>query len=525
MGKSRGLLVYGKGGRAVVDNSKNFGSSFGVLGHGLSRREFIRLAGAGAGVVLLPSMLTACTGGQGEEQGGGGNLRFYAASYTPSEPTEDNPNPPTQLTKIVEDYVSAHEGTKIELVPYNEDSSEAFAQWKNTQFAGNQIPDAIYNNPELANQEVGKGWYVVLDDYLQRPNPYVEGNERWSDIFVEGALASTVNADGKQYNLPLDAIDTAIFYNKSIFDDAGVSGPPETWGEFLDACEKIKSAGKTPFFMNAGANGRDYTDWFERQFLDMLYWESREELLALEGGKPDSVQLTTEQFVRAYRAEKLFPKDDRYRESWRLLGQLATEYSQEGFTGASLEDASRFFVNQRVAMYEGTSGDVKLLNDQLKPDFEWDTFEAIPPLTSEETKFATGEAPGRIGIVGAFANYNITRPAEERGNLDLAVDWLMFLSAPQNTGRVVTELGQFIPMVEGADLPKGLGKFAEYATRRTTLVQGFVSRFTPQFGDEYFRTLQSYLLGETDLDQAMTTVDKAMDAAANQLTTQNGWNI
>ena len=37
-----------------------------------------------------------------------------------------------------------------------------------------------------------------------------------------------------------------VFYNEDIFKEAGVEAVPETWEQFLDACEKIKAAGYIP---------------------------------------------------------------------------------------------------------------------------------------------------------------------------------------------------------------------------------------------------------------------------------------
>lgn len=37
-----------------------------------------------------------------------------------------------------------------------------------------------------------------------------------------------------------------VFYNKEIFAEAGITAEPTTWAEFLDVCEKIKTAGYIP---------------------------------------------------------------------------------------------------------------------------------------------------------------------------------------------------------------------------------------------------------------------------------------
>lgn len=52
--------------------------------------------------------------------------------------------------------------------------------------------------------------------------------------------------DGKYSYFPYAPQAFMIFCNKNIFDDCGITKYPETWTEFMDACEKIKAKGYTP---------------------------------------------------------------------------------------------------------------------------------------------------------------------------------------------------------------------------------------------------------------------------------------
>ncbi len=53
-------------------------------------------------------------------------------------------------------------------------------------------------------------------------------------------------AGGTLKSIPYQPNVFNIFYNKEIFEEAGVTAEPATWAEFLDACEKIKAAGYIP---------------------------------------------------------------------------------------------------------------------------------------------------------------------------------------------------------------------------------------------------------------------------------------
>jgi raffinose/stachyose/melibiose transport system substrate-binding protein len=52
--------------------------------------------------------------------------------------------------------------------------------------------------------------------------------------------------DGKQYGVPYNLGVVGVWYNKKLFKEAGIDGPPTTWDEFLGDVQKLKSAGVTP---------------------------------------------------------------------------------------------------------------------------------------------------------------------------------------------------------------------------------------------------------------------------------------
>jgi len=61
------------------------------------------------------------------------------------------------------------------------------------------------------------------------------------------------DVDGEIYGLPESGYIEGFFYNKELFEEAGVSGVPATWDELIAAMEKLKAKGITPIAMGAGA--------------------------------------------------------------------------------------------------------------------------------------------------------------------------------------------------------------------------------------------------------------------------------
>ena len=52
--------------------------------------------------------------------------------------------------------------------------------------------------------------------------------------------------NGKQYGVPWDMGMIGFWYNKALFEKAGITAPPTTWDEYLAAIGKLKDAGITP---------------------------------------------------------------------------------------------------------------------------------------------------------------------------------------------------------------------------------------------------------------------------------------
>ena len=88
----------------------------------------------------------------------------------------------------------------------------------------------------------------------------------YGSFYTPGTWAS-VQWAGKVYGLPMDSGPMALFYNKSVYDKAGIKQPPKTWDEFYQDAKKIKAIGSY-ITSDSGDAG----------FYDSMVW--------LAGGKP-----------------------------------------------------------------------------------------------------------------------------------------------------------------------------------------------------------------------------------------------
>ncbi|MEG0125073.1 MAG: ABC transporter substrate-binding protein [Clostridia bacterium] len=67
------------------------------------------------------------------------------------------------------------------------------------------------------------------------------------DSYAISVLPKTVReVAGSLKCLPYQPFTSGIFYDKAAFEKAGITAEPQTWVEFMDACEKLKAAGYVP---------------------------------------------------------------------------------------------------------------------------------------------------------------------------------------------------------------------------------------------------------------------------------------
>jgi multiple sugar transport system substrate-binding protein len=126
-------------------------------------------------------------------------------------------------------FEAANPGTtiKIEMVPWDN-----ALQQLTTDIAGGNAPDLAI---------IGTRWLVdfVKNDAVETLDERLADGT--GDIFIETFL-SPGKLDGKVYGLPIAASARALYYNKDLFEKAGVE-PPKTWDELHAAAQKIAALG------------------------------------------------------------------------------------------------------------------------------------------------------------------------------------------------------------------------------------------------------------------------------------------
>lgn len=108
-----------------------------------------------------------------------------------------------------------------------------------SRMQGNDPPATfqVHGGAELNESWVAAGKMEPLDDLYEK--------EGWKDKFPK-SLIDLVSKDGKIYSVPVNIHrGNVLWYNKKVFDDAGLE-PPTTFDEFFKTADALKKKGVTP---------------------------------------------------------------------------------------------------------------------------------------------------------------------------------------------------------------------------------------------------------------------------------------
>ena len=107
------------------------------------------------------------------------------------------------------------------------------------------------------------------------------------DEVVPASIANGATLyNGERYLIPFGYHFVGFFYNKAVFEEAGITEMPTTWDEFLAVCDTLKQAGVTPIAL--GSRDRWPAQfWFDFLLLRTAGPEYRAKLMAGEASYTD----------------------------------------------------------------------------------------------------------------------------------------------------------------------------------------------------------------------------------------------
>ena len=239
------------------------------------------------------------------------------------------------------------------------------------RFASGNIPDVFsFELGSFFKDMVDAGKIADLGD-----------TKAWAEMVPAMQAAWTHN--GVKYGISGGVCTTLIFYNMDYFKQAGIASVPNDWQQFLDVCEKLKSAGITPLvwyggFPNMLSNGP-------------LSW-----------GLANFVYPSEPDFRKNVAETKYdFSKNPGWLETYEQMDILNKKgYFMDGFTSTDYGQGQEFFNAGDAAMFFAGTWQAAYVIDQ--GDFETGLF--LPPWNNPGEELVTVNASETGWSVGKNEN-------------------------------------------------------------------------------------------------------------------------
>ncbi len=152
-------------------------------------------------------------------------------------------------------------------------------------------------------------------------------DKSWKDTFIQTLLDNMV-MDGKSYFIPYNMNIHAIHYNKTLFDELGIS-VPETWDDLIEASDTLKENDIAPFSIDGAF---DYHPAW-------LYIRLAERLAG-----PEAV-------TKAANGEISFKDDPGFLEAAKYMAKIVeNNWFQEGYMGTAWPGAQALFTQKGSGM-------------------------------------------------------------------------------------------------------------------------------------------------------------------------------
>ena len=196
-------------------------------------------------ILCLVMVLVGCNN---ESSGDGDSNNENGEKVTLTMNAWGNPAEIKVYQKALDSFMEENPNIKVNLVPIPGDQYE---QKLLTQLQGSKGPDLFYSYETTMSKLIAAERVAPLKDFLDNSSEsYVKAN-----AFPEG-LWGPAEKDGEYYGVTPDANPMVLYYNKNVFEEAGVKTPQEyydegnwNWDSFKEVTSQLKSAGKQGFIM------------------------------------------------------------------------------------------------------------------------------------------------------------------------------------------------------------------------------------------------------------------------------------
>lgn len=461
------------------------------VGTSVSRRSFISGVGAFAGLSVASSLLAACasapaaTPAPDQKPAASGTQPAAAAPTAAAAPkaaagqvairfhARQGAQEDELYKQRIPEFEAKFPNTKVSLENFL--STEYYAKIA-TMSAGGTIGDAMWTS-------IGQGGIYFLDarKTIAPIDDMVSKDKFDTKVYFDGCMKA-VTREGRLLGLPFKAHpgQAFVFYNKKIFDDAGVKYPEEGWTtqNLIELAKKVNKTG-------------EYFGYYPQVTQKGILTATRTfggELLSEDGKK---AQLNSKEATEAIKyiaslvyEHKVSPTPE------QMVGNTATP--------------EQMFIIGKVAMFQGGSS-IQVTQKQIGDKFQI---------------FATTNAKGPTGIAGSDYEVDAYSMVASTKNKDQAWELMKWLTDQESGIR----LGEIGGTIGGRDDVYNAPRITKDPIRKVfsdVMAKAMATR--PVFNtrmEEYEKTMQQMLdqvwlgkeqAGKEYLDKVNDSLQKVLD--------------
>lgn len=394
----------------------------------------------GAALLAAGLALSACAGGPGPSTGDG-SLTVWMMTGGPGE----NPVIQQAIDTFRQEHPEAE--VKVEIQQWNEIVTRL-----TTALASEDPPDVV----EMGNTQTPlftySGALAQLDPAdFERSGEWLQG------------LAALTTYDGGTYAAPLYGGTKIVMYNRTLFQEAGITEPPTTLDELLDVCNRLAAA-------NADVPN------FSPLYMPGQYWFAGAPFIFGRGG-----EIATESDGR-WTSRMSSPENLAGLESWREFQNTCSPVPSSRTANTDSPDQDRIFADGNSAMIyirAWERGAVLEMDPSLEDDLG---FFVMPG-------YAEGE-PLPVVLAGSTVGVAQNSPDKE-----LATRFVQILTSGSFQSAMTSAINQ-LPIVPGflpADAPEHirLGAQAASVSRPVPSSPGQATLENENYNEQFFARIAS----------------------------------
>ncbi len=225
---------------------------------------------------------------------------------------------------LFEEFQKTEEGKNVEFNFEEIPTTDAYNQKIKLLISSGDLPDIVFNGGNNITELAAKSGKVA--DLTQ----YFEEDPEWKGLFDDTSLEFNT-VDGKIYGVPVSKEISYIYYNKELFQKAGIEAPEiayETWDDFFKACDALKKEGITPVGMDTADMG-----WLTNLWMSALIGTN---------GEVGSEWMNT-----------MYPDDfntPEVEEAAKTIQTMFKEYTTDDAVGGKYDPMATHFFNGEIAM-------------------------------------------------------------------------------------------------------------------------------------------------------------------------------